>query len=122
RHARPDLSLRRTGADRPFADQRRAHGVPFEGYYWRFAGTDWSVCAIAGVCRDARGTWAMVTLASEPDGFERTQIVPVASISREGLLVDTGPLQADERSLTVDLGRRLEARFDAPRGWERPFG
>jgi len=64
----------------------------------------------------------MVTLASEPDGFERTQIVPVASISRERLRVDAGPLQADERTLSVDLGRRLEARFDAPRGWERPFG
>jgi hypothetical protein len=80
------------------------------------------VCAIAGVCRDARGTWAMVTLASEPDGFEQTQIVDAAAIGRDRLRVDAGPLQADEHSLTVDLGRRLHARFEAPRGWERPFG
>jgi hypothetical protein len=116
-------ALRSTGADLPFADPRRAHGTAFEGYYWRFAGPDWSVCAIAGVCRDARGaTWAMVTLASEPDGFEETRIVPSASIGRDRLHVDAGPLQADETSLRVDLGRRLEARFDAPRGWTRPLG
>jgi hypothetical protein len=115
-------ALRSTGADLPFADLRRAHGTAFEGYYWRFAGADWSVCAIAGVCRDARGAWAMVTLASEPDGFEETRIVETASVGRDRLRVDAGPLQADEHSLTVDLGRTLHARFDGARGWERPFG
>jgi len=117
----PSRALRSTGADLPFADLRRAHGTAFEGYYWRFAGADWSVCAIAGVCRDARGrTWAMVTLASEPDGFERTEIVDTAAI--DGLRIDAGPLQADASSLRVDLGRRLEARFEARRGWDRPLG
>jgi hypothetical protein len=113
-------ALRSTGADLPFADLRRPHGTAFEGYYWRFAGSDWSVCAIAGVCRDVRGTWAMVTLASEPDGFVRTEIVEAAAI--DGLRIDAGPLQADETSLRVDLRRSLEARFDAPRGWDRPLG
>ena len=88
RHARPDLSLSRT-AHRRRPSRSRISGARtasrFEGYYWRFAGADWSVCAIAGVCRDARGTWAMVTLASEPDGFERTEIVDVASIGRDRL-------------------------------------
>ncbi|MDA0166349.1 tocopherol cyclase family protein [Solirubrobacter ginsenosidimutans] len=75
------------------------------------------------MCRDAHGTWAMVTLASEPDGFERTEIVNVASIGRDRLRVDAGPwFQADETSLRVDLGRRLEARFSAPRGWSGAFG
>ena len=55
----------------------------------------------------------MVTLASEPDGFERTEIVPAAAVGRDRLRVDAGPLQADETSLRVDLGRRLQARFDA---------
>jgi len=118
----PSRALRSTGADLPFADLRRAHGTAFEGYYWRFAGADWSACAIAGVCRDERGTWAMVTLASEPVGFERTEIVPVASLGRDRLRVDAGPLQADETCLRVDLGRRLEARFDEPRGWTRALG
>ena len=61
----------------------------------------------------------MVTLASEPDGFERTEIVDVASLGATGLRVDAGPLQADETSLRVDLGRALEARFDDRRGWTR---
>jgi hypothetical protein len=119
----PSRALRSTGADLPFADLRRAHGTAFEGYYWRCAGVGWSVCAIAGVCRDARGeTWAMVTLASEPDGFEETRIVDRARIAADGLGVDAGPLQADETSLRVELGRVLEARFEARRGWERPLG
>jgi hypothetical protein len=64
----------------------------------------------------------MVTLASEPDGFEQTRIVERASISRDRLRVDAGPLQADERSLRVELGRTLHAQFSGPRGWTRPFG
>ena len=60
---------------------------------------------IAGVCRDARGTWAMVTLASEPGGFERTVIADNAWIDPNGLGVDVAPyLHADADSLTVDLG------------------
>src|SRR5690349_21277847 len=115
-------ALRSTGADLPFADLRRAHGTAFEGYYWRFAGAGWSVCAIAGVCKDATGTWAMVTLASEPDGFAETRIVERASISPDRLRVDAGPLQADEHGLTVELGRTLHARFEHARGWPRPLG
>jgi tocopherol cyclase len=65
----------------------------------------------------------MVSLASEPDGFEHTEIVETAALSRERLGVDAGPLQADEHSLRVQLGgRRLEAQFADPHGWERPFG
>jgi hypothetical protein len=65
----------------------------------------------------------MVTLASEPDGFARTEIVDTASIGRDRLLVDARPwLYATEEGLTVDLGRRLEARFTDRRGWSRAFG
>jgi hypothetical protein len=117
------VPYRRTGADLPFGDLRRAHGVAFEGYYWRFAGPDWSVCAIAGVCRDARGTWAMVTLASQPDAFQRTVIADSAWIDPHGLGVRAGPLRADAGSLVVDLGVRLEARLEARREWpRRAFG
>ena len=114
--------LRRTGADRPFGDHRRAHGVGLEGYYWRFAGPDWSAAVIAGVCRDARGTWAMVTLAAEPRGLERTAIAPSAWIDPRGLGVSAGRLlRADAGSLSVDLGpgARLDARLSAQRGWPR---
>jgi hypothetical protein len=117
------VPYRRSGADLPFADLRRAHGTAFEGYYWRFAGPDWSVCAIAGVCRDKRGPWAMVTLASQPDGIEQTVITDSAWTDPHGLGVHAGPLRADANSLTVDLGSRLHARFDARREWpRRAFG
>jgi hypothetical protein len=94
--------------------------VSFEGYYWRFAGPDWSVAVIAGVCRDARGTWAMVTLASEPDGVEHTAIADSAWIDPDGLGVHAPPyLRADAGSLRVDLGPGLQACFAARRDWPR---
>ena len=48
-------AYRRTGADPPFGDPRRAHGVRFEGYYWRFtdAAAGRVVIVLCGVCRDA---------------------------------------------------------------------
>jgi Tocopherol cyclase len=98
--------------------------VPFEGYYWRFAGPGWSVAVIAGVCRDDRGTWAMITLAAQPGGVEHTAIAERAWIDPDGLGVDAPPyLRADADSLTVDLGPGLIARFDARRDWpRRPWG
>jgi hypothetical protein len=98
--------------------------VPFEGYYWRFAGPDWSVAVIAGVCRDARGTWAMVTLAAEPGGVEHTAIADSAWIDPDGLGVEAGSLlRADANSLAVDLGPGLDARFEGRRDWpRRPWG
>lgn len=82
------------------------------------------MCAIAGVCRDANGTWAMVTLASQPGNDVQTAIAEQAWIDPAGLGVDAPPyLRADEHSLTVDLGMRLEAEFPAKREWpRRPFG
>jgi hypothetical protein len=64
----------------------------------------------------------MVTLASQPDGFERTVIAEEARIDPHALGVSVPPyFSADATSLTVDLGVRLEARFAAQRGWERPL-
>jgi hypothetical protein len=60
----------------------------------------------------------MVTLATS-DGETWTEI---ADHPRHGLKIDAGPLQADERSLHVDLGPGLHARFDRPRRWPRRFG
>ncbi|HWK29452.1 MAG TPA: tocopherol cyclase family protein [Solirubrobacter sp.] len=63
-----------------------------------------------------------MTLASEPDGFERTVIADRARIDPHRLGVDAGPLRADEHGLTVDLGPGLDARFEARRDWPRPLG
>jgi hypothetical protein len=108
---------RRTGADLPGGDPRRAHGVAMEGYYWRF--TDVAagrvVVALCGVCDD----WAMVALASHPGGFVRVATVPGVRADRRGLGVRAGTaLTAGEDRLAVDLGpgARLRARLSAF-GW-----
>ena len=97
---------RRTGADLPFGDPRRAHGVAMEGYYWRLSDPDSGRCVIAlcGVCRapapaaagpagpagpagaasaagdgSAAAQWAVVALAAHPGGFVRWLNAPVAA-------------------------------------------
>ncbi|WP_081685897.1 tocopherol cyclase family protein [Candidatus Solirubrobacter pratensis] len=105
---------------------------------------------ICGVCRDARGEWAMVTLCAEPGGFECTEIAEVARADRRGLGVVAGDaaggdalgaaggdaratvrgdraapiLRAGPDGLDVRLrGATLRARFSARRDWpRRAFG
>jgi hypothetical protein len=102
---------------------------------------------ICGVCRDARGaTWAMVTVCSQPDDFEATEIAPAAAADPHGFGViaaapvspagdaaapsparDAGSparLRADAGGLDVALaGVSLHARFSARRDWpRRAFG
>jgi len=137
---------RATGADPPFGDPRRAHGVAMEGHYWRL--TDPAagrvVVALVAVCRAPDGPWAMVTLAAHPGGFVRTVITPSAAADPRGFGVVAGPatgvadqrgfatgdgplaaLRADAERLRVDLGpgARLDVRFTRPRAWpRRAFG
>jgi HEAT repeat protein len=61
-------AYRRTGADPPFGDPRRAHGVAFEGCYWRLTDATAGRVAIVlcGVCRAPDGVWALVALAGHP--------------------------------------------------------
>ena len=46
-------TLRRYGADGPFADPHEPHGSPVEGWYWRIAlpGHDRVVAVMGGVMR-----------------------------------------------------------------------
>ena len=95
-----------------------------EGYYWRFAdrAAGWALAAICGLCRSPTGTWAMVTLAAEPGGFERTLIAPRAHGEPGGLGLRAGELlSAGPDGLRVDLGpgARLQARFAHARPWGR---
>src|SRR3954452_13577538 len=72
---------RRTGADPPFGDPARYHGVAMEGYYWRFTDAVQGRVAVAliGVNRDGRGgTWATVALAAHPGGHLRSAVVAEA--------------------------------------------
>ncbi len=119
----PLSAFRRTGADPPFGDPRRAHGTRFEGYYWRLtdAAAGRVAIALCGVCRDARGPWAIVALALS-DGRVYSRVEPLAEVSFGGVDVRAGSsLAASAESLRVDLGpdARLELRFEERVGWPR---
>ncbi|MDX6689477.1 MAG: hypothetical protein QOG15_934 [Solirubrobacteraceae bacterium] len=120
---------RRTGADLPFADPRRYHGIAMEGYFWRIthvaSGT--VLIVLAGVNRDTAGaTWGTVGLAAHPGGFSRSRAVADATGARRGLGVwagdvETTNLRGDGERLRVDLGpdARLDVRFTDPVPWPR---
>ncbi len=118
-------TYRRAGADPPFGDPRRHHGVPMEGYFWRLTDVRSGrvVVAFTGVSRDAAGaTWATVGLAEHPGGFVRTVVAPRAEADHERLGVQVGTqLRADEDGLDVDLGpgASLRVRFTERVGWPR---
>jgi hypothetical protein len=117
-------AYRRTGADPPFGDPRRAHGVRFEGYYWRFthAAAGRVVIVLCGICRDAVGTWAVVALAAHPGGLVRSRVVPVARADPSGLGVEAGDvLRGTASTLRVDLGpdARLDVALHEPWPWPR---
>src|SRR3954469_23794873 len=99
-------AYRRAGADPPFGDPCRAHGVAFEGYYWRF--TDLAagrvVIVLCGVTADAAGPWAVVAVAAHPEGLVRSQLVPVARADPHRLGVEAGEvLRGSAEALRVDL-------------------
>jgi hypothetical protein len=130
-------AYRATGADPPFGDPRRAHGVGMEGYYWRItepqAGT--VVVALCGVSRDSHGSWGAVALAAQPDGFLRQAVVGHASADprrlggRAGddpdrLGVSPGPaLRGSTERLAVNLGddARLDVRLHGRVEWPHRF-
>ena len=97
----PLSSYRRTGADLPFGDPRRAHGTRFEGYYWRLTDVAAGRVAIVlcGVCRDAAGPWAIVALATHPDGLVRSRIEPLAEVSFSGSASGPGRRSPPRRSI-----------------------
>jgi hypothetical protein len=118
------VAYRRTGADPPFGDPRRAHGVALEGYYWRFAdaASGRVVVALCGACRAPGGPWAVVTLAAHPGGFVRTVLTETAWRDPDGLGVTAGSaLRATPARLSVDLGpeARLDVALEGRREWPR---
>jgi hypothetical protein len=128
-----EAAYRRTGADLPFGDPRRPHGVAMEGWFWRFtqAGSGDVVVVLAGVNRDARGRlWGTVGLAAHPGGFAGAAVVPDARAGEDGAVeigeagAPTAFLRADARSLSVALGAAaLDVELEAPGRWpRRAFG
>lgn len=69
-------AYRRTGADLPFGDPSRDHGVAMEGTFWRFTDAVRGRVAIVllGACRGPRGPWSLVAVATHPGGAVRWAI------------------------------------------------
>jgi tocopherol cyclase len=113
---------RRLGADLPFGDPRRAHGVPMEGYYWRLVdpGSGRVVVALCGVTRFRGESRALVAVALHPEGRIVTREVDRVWADPATLGIDAGPtFAASAGSLRVDLGSvQLQADI-AGRPWPR---
>ena len=118
-------TFRATGADLPFSDLRRAHGVAMEGYFWRFSDprTGKVVVALCGLCQAGDGAWATVALAAHPGGFLRWADVPIAfgATDRFAVRAGNGALDGGPDELSVNLGpdARLHVRFSDRREWPR---
>jgi hypothetical protein len=121
-------AYRATGADLPFGDPHRPHGVAMEGWFWRIThpGSGAVVVALAAVNRGADGeAWGTVGLAAHPGGFSRARVVPAAHAAPDGTLAIGAALRADRHAVRLDLGddARLEIALDAPVRWpRRAFG
>jgi hypothetical protein len=124
-------AYRRTGADLPFGDPRRPHGVAMEGWFWRLTQAESGVVVIvlAGVNRDHTGrAWGTVGLAAHPGGFSRAVAVDDGARADDdvGGGVEIGAaLIADARRVRVDLGAdaSLDVVLEAPERWpRRAFG
>ena len=120
-HAR----YRATGADLPFGDPLRAHGVAMEGYFWRFTErtSGRAIIALNGVNRGPDAThWATLGLAAHPSGFLRTTAHPEGQASTTGLGVVAGDAFHGTRDTRlVDLGpdARLEVAVTDGVPWSR---
>ncbi|HLM49004.1 MAG TPA: tocopherol cyclase family protein [Solirubrobacteraceae bacterium] len=122
--------IRRLGADPPWGDPRRDHGVAMEGYFWRFSdpAAGRVVFALCGVNRDGDGRrWATVALGEWPSGFVREAQAPLAAADPRRLGAFAGrAFHATPDRLRVDLGEdaRLDVRVERPWRWprHRPLG
>jgi tocopherol cyclase len=124
-------AYRATGADLPFGDPRRAHGVAMEGYFWRFSDRTSGrvVVALCGVNRAAGGDWATVALAGHPGGFQREADVSPAGADPDRLGAWAGEggaaFAGGPDRLAVDLGpgATLDVRLRDLHPWpRRAFG
>ncbi|MFD1815086.1 tocopherol cyclase family protein [Rhodococcus gannanensis] len=120
-------AYRRTGADLPLGDPRRAHDVAMEGYFWRFTRPDGAVVvALCGVNRSPTGHWATLGLIAHPSGFVRTVAHPVAGADEVVFGATAGDaFTADPRHVRMDLGpdALLDVTVADPTPWpHRTFG
>jgi hypothetical protein len=118
-------AYRAAGADLPFSDPGRAHGIGMEGYYWRFVepGAGRAVVALCGACRTAGGEpWALVALAAHPGGHVRHAVVRGGVLlGRERFgVVAGGALAGDAERVALRVpGAELDVRLRDAVPWPR---
>jgi hypothetical protein len=117
-------AYRRTGADPPFVDPARGHGVGMEGYYWRFTDhtTGRVVIALCGVCDE---DWAVVAVGAHPGKFLRWEIVDRAGVDYDRFGCHAGDvLRGDMTNLRIRLPDvTLDAQIVPTTPWpHRAFG
>jgi hypothetical protein len=120
-------TYRRTGADLPWGDLRRPHGVAMEGWFWRLTapGSGDVVVVLAAVNRDGDGhAWGTAGLAAHPGGFSHALATPSASADAAGAVRIGEVLSATPERLRVDLEEAtLDISLQAPGPWpRRAFG
>lgn len=119
--------FRATGADWPFGDPLRAHGVGMEGYFWRFTDTARGrvLIALIGVNRGPDGPWATLGLGADDTqggAFLATADEPGAWAAPDRVGAGCGTaFHGDDRRVAVDLGTqaRLDVRLHDPVPWPR---
>jgi Tocopherol cyclase len=118
-------AYRRSGADPPWGDPRRYHGVAMEGYFWRFtqAAAGRVAIVISAVSRARDGEpWAFVGIATHPGRFFRWAALHDVRADTAAFGVRAGAaFSAGPEHVVVDIGPdcRLEASLGAPAGWPR---
>src|SRR4051794_31565111 len=120
-------TYRRTGADLPFGDPRRPHGVAMEGWFWRLtaAGTGDVVVVLAAVNRDRAGrAWGTAGLAAHPGGFSAAVAAEEAMADERGGVEGGDVLSATRAGVRVRLPDAvLDVELDRPGRWpRRAFG
>lgn len=122
--ARLHAAYRATGADLPFGDPLRFHGVAMEGYFWRVTdrARQRSVIALIGINRGPDGPWATLGFAADPGGVLALDAHDGAWADPHGLGARAGDAFIASRDhIRVDLGEsaRLDLRITEPRPWTR---
>ncbi len=123
---------RATGADLPYGDPLRSHGVAMEGYFWRFTDPVSRRVLVALIGVNARGGrhWATAAVAASATADEpaylRAVELPDAWADPMALGVRAGSaFLGTGRRVLVDLGGscRLDVTVDEPVPWpRRAFG
>lgn len=117
-------AYRASGADLPFGDPLRAHGVAMEGYFWRVTDAERgrSLIVLAGINRGPRGPWATVGFAAHPSGALTLDALDGAwaDPDRLGLTVADAFVATPDR-VRVDLGpgAQLDLRITDALPWPR---